>query len=483
MKQPSSPSFFHSLSFKLYIGVVGCVLVLLLTNLLFNNLAFSDHYRDTKQKTLTDTFAVLSNEVTNGAQLAAFLETRPAEPAMLLWDDHRILCHDPSIPLPSSGSPFHVMAPLDLQNGSYTVSDRPLRAQAPHSVLTLYGKTPSGLNVVMQLSMADMEENRALLNRFWGWSALITLVLSGGVFWWLRYAFARPVGRLSAMAHRISQQDLRERYAGNRKDEIAVLGTALNRISETMEQTLAQLKTADARLLSDTENSERQNEARRVFISNVSHELKTPIALIQTYAEGLKEQVAESEEERAFYCDVISDEAGRLSQMVSRMTMLMQLESGKEELQIDRFEMRALCERLLERYAPLFAERQIPLPALSSDDGWVWGDAALIEHVLTNYLTNALNHTPNGGEITVTWATVGDRLRVTVFNSDSHIPEEELPRIWESFYKVDKARTRAYGGSGIGLSVAAAIMRVHRMPYGVHNTNRGVEFYFELPTM
>ena len=230
------------------------------------------------------------------------------------------------------------------------------------------------------------------------------------------------------------------------------------------------------------EKSEKQDEARRAFISNVSHELKTPIALIQTYSEGLRENAAENPEERDYYCRVIEEEAQHLSQVISRMTMLMQLQSGKAELQIERFDIRALCEKLLERHAPLFEEHHIPMPVLPQAAAYVWGDALLIENVLTNYMTNALNHVNENGCIRIQWHAVNDTtLHITVYNSGSHIPGEDLPHIWESFYKADKAHTRSYGGSGIGLSVVAAIMQVHRMPYGVRNTENGVEFFIELP--
>ena len=481
MKKQSSVRFVHSLSFKLYIGFVACVALLLLVALLFNSVAFDSGYRNQKQQLLTQAYIAIDEAADNVQQLSALLDGRPSEPAVLLWNEHRILCRDPQIPLPTENNPFLTLLPLDLPNGTYAIYDRPLHGQGHDDSLSLYGKTRSGLSVILQVSLADATLLRRTINRVWLWSVGFALLLAVGVLFWLRHSFTRPLSRLSAMAHRMTQQQFHERCPENGKDEFSTLGSDLNDLAETMENALAELKTANARMILENEHKERQHDSRRTFISNVSHELKTPIALIQTYAEGLKEQVAGSEEERAFYCEVISDEAGRLSQMISRMTMLMQLESGKEELQIDLFSIKALCGRLLERYEPLFAQQQVPLPTLPDDDGFVWGDATLIEHVLTNYVTNALHHVDGGGEIRIGWTPIDGQLRVFVFNSGSHIPEEELPRIWESFYKIDKARTRAYGGSGIGLSVVAAIMRVHRMPYDVRNTDNGVEFSFALP--
>lgn len=474
--------FFHSLTFKLYLAAAICILSLLTITLLLNTFAFSDYYRDQKQTELVQTFDELNVLAQEQEQLIRHLQQRPADKAaLLLWNDFQILYRDRSIPL-LDDTPFFSLSPLDIPNGTYTVNDRPLRGQEGTEKLTLYGRTQNGLNVILQVSLSDTGQTAAIANRFLLLSSIVTLLISAVAVLLISRYFTRPITRLSAMAQNMAAFNFNDRYVTYGKDELAELGNSLNTVSETMESTLSKLKTANARLVNDMERVEQQNEARRSFISNVSHELKTPIALIQSYAEGLQENVAEDEEQRRFYCDVIRDESDRLSQIINRMTMLMQLESGKEELQIEHFDVAQLCQRLLTRNAPLFAQQEITLSPLNVEPAFVWGDPQLIENVLSNYLSNALHHTEKGGTIAVSWApTENGTLRICVFNSGTPIPSDDLPRIWESFYKVDKARTRAYGGTGIGLSIVAAVMRVHRMPYGVRNLENGVEFYIELP--
>ena len=476
--------FFHSLTFKLYIAAAICILSLLAVNFLLNTFAFSGYYRGQKQAELVNAFDELNTLSQDQNQLLQHLQQRTAETsALLLWSDFQLLYRDRSIPLAEDNSPFLSLSPLDIPLGTYTISDRPLRGQEGLEILTLYGKTQNGLNAVMQVSLSDTGETTAIANRFLVISSLVMLIITAAAVVLISRYFTRPISRLSTMAQNMANLNFNERYTAYGHDELAELGNSLNTVSETMETTFSELKTANARLLNDMERVEQQNEARRSFISNVSHELKTPIALIQSYAEGLQENVAESEEQRRFYCDVICDEADRLSQIINRMTMLMQLESGKEELQIEHFDISTLCNRLLTRNAPLFAQQGIALSPLDDQPAFVWGDPQLIENVLSNYLSNALHHTEAGGRIVVSWfVTDNGTMRICVFNSGSPIPGDDLPRIWESFYKVDKARTRAYGGTGIGLSIVAAIMRVHRMPYGVRNLEDGVEFYIELPT-
>ncbi len=475
--------FFHSLTFKFYITAAVFVLSLLSVNLLLNTFAFSDYYRGQKQTSLVQSYKDLNELSENREELLEHLQGRAADtPSLLLWNEFQVLYRDRSIPLFDNNAPFLSLSPLDIAPGTYTVSDRPLRGQENTNVLTLYGKTQNGLNVILQLSLSDVGQTTAITNRFLILSSLITLAVSAVAVLFISRYFTHPVSRLSAMAKNMANLNFNDRYSAYGNDELAELGHSLNTVSETMETTLSELKTANARLINDVERVEQQNEARRSFISNVSHELKTPIALIQSYAEGLQENVAESEEQRDFYCDVIRDEADRLSQIINRMTMLMQLESGKEELQIEHFDIAQLCQRLLTRNAPLLEQKGVSLSPLPTESALVWGDPQLIENVLSNYLSNALHHTEEGGHIAVSWhPTDSETLCITVFNSGSHIPSEDLPRIWESFYKVDKAHTRAYGGTGIGLSVVAAIMRVHHMPYGVNNLEDGVEFYIELP--
>ncbi len=480
MKSSAFRRFFRSFAFRIYAAFALCVLLLLLLNWLLNSFMFTAYYRREKEAVLAEEFSSINALSDTPPTLLAHLQKHEADTHVFVWSDRHVLF--------STAPPgiFLQFSPLNMEDGSYQLTGRPFFSEERDTrtdTVTLYGRTKTGLNVVLQTTLSDTRESTTITNRFLLWSAIATVLISGIVAALLVHSFNKPVSRLSRMATNMAAMDFSRRYTGTGHGELEELGIHLNTMSANMEQALAELKTANARLLNEMEKSKAQTEAHRSFISNVSHELKTPIALIQTYSEGLRENAAESPEERAYYCRVIESEAAHLSQMISRMTMLMQLQSGKAELQIERFSIQSVCERLLHRHAPLFEEHGISLPSLPDTPGLVWGDGLLIENVLTNYLTNALHHVNEGGSITLSWTeTDHDTLRIAVYNTGSHIPEEDMAHLWESFYKVDKAHTRAYGGTGIGLSVVAAIMAVHRMPYGVENRSEGVEFFFELPT-
>ena len=244
------------------------------------------------------------------------------------------------------------------------------------------------------------------------------------------------------------------------------------------------MKTANAQLRRDNEIKTHQDQLRRDFIANASHELKTPIALIRAYAEGISDDVSSDPESRRYYCEIIQDEADKMNMLIKKMTSLMQLESGEEELTISRFEITGLIGGILRRYSILLDQKKIAVSFQYDRELYCWGDEYFIENVINNYVSNASNHVSAKGEIIVRAETVKNEeknhVHVSVFNTGDPIAEEDLTRIWESFYKADKARTREYGGTGLGLSVVSAIMRAHNMPCGVRNESNGVTFWFEL---
>ena len=251
-------------------------------------------------------------------------------------------------------------------------------------------------------------------------------------------------------------------------------------MSEKLEQTISNLKKANNELMKDIEQKEKLDSMRTEFLANVSHELKPPIALIQGYAEGLKEGVNDDQESRDFYCDVIMDEAGKMNKLVRNLLDLNQLEFGKDNLQFERFDIRELIGGVLQSSEIMIEQKEAKVIFHQEEPVYVWGDEFKVEQVVRNYFTNALNHVEGDKVIEIKIKKQDDKVRISVFNTGKPIPEEDLDQIWDKFYKVDKARTREYGGNGIGLSIVKAIMNSLQQEYGVQNYENGVEFWFEL---
>jgi signal transduction histidine kinase len=166
--------------------------------------------------------------------------------------------------------------------------------------------------------------------------------------------------------------------------------------------------------------------------------------------------------------------------LVKKLLTLNQLEYGTAPLEFARFDLTAVIRAVLASTEILATQKEVTVEFTETEPMYVWADEYMVEEVLTNYISNAFHHVDGEKRIEVRMIPKGSRVRVSVFNTGAQIPEEDIDNIWIKFYKVDKARTREYGGSGIGLSIVKAIMEAHNQSYGVENHTSGVEFWFEL---
>jgi two-component system sensor histidine kinase VanS len=337
----------------------------------------------------------------------------------------------------------------------------------------------NGNYLLLRTPMAAIQESVAIANRFLMITGLFTILIGSLLVFILTGRFTRPILDLKEIAHKMTRLDFTQKYTGNGRDEIGELGQSINSLSQQLEISISALTAANRKLQADIERERQIDEMRKNFISNVSHELKTPIALIQGYAEGLKLNVIDDAENKNFYCDVIMDEAAKMNRLVKQLLELAKLESGSLPLEPESFNLGKLLEHTLKRNRLLFEEKVVRLETVLGPDLWVNGDIDLIEQIINNYLSNALNHVDGARLIRVSSETNGPKLRLKFFNSGLPIPEESREKIWGSFYKVDKARTREYGGSGLGLSIVRAIQEAHGNADGVVNYADGVEFWAE----
>lgn len=346
--------------------------------------------------------------------------------------------------------------------------------------IDLIGLIENNKVVFLRSNFESIQESVTLANQFLGYIGLIAVVIGIIAMFIVSRRFTKPILELANIAKRMSELDFEAKYPINRKDEIAELGKSINTLSDKLQETISELKSANNELQSDIQKKIEIDEMRKEFLSNVSHELKTPISLIQGYAEGLKENVNDDEENRNFYCEVIIDEANKMNQMVKKLLTLNELEFGNNQVNFERFDIVQLIKSVLMSTEILFKQKGVTLIFEENEPIYVWADVYLIEQVVTNYISNALNHVSGQKIIEIKLIRRGNVLRVAVFNTGDPIPEDELDKIWIKFYKVDKSRSRQYGGSGIGLSIVKAVMNSHNKECGVINHSKGVEFWFEL---
>ena len=344
----------------------------------------------------------------------------------------------------------------------------------------MWGVLDNGNLFLFRSPLESIRQSVAVANRFLAYVGLVSVLISALVIWLVSRKVTEPIMELTQISERMSRLDFDAKYTGNSKTEVALLGRNINELSETLENTISELKSANNELQRDIEKKNKIDEMRKEFLSNVSHELKTPIALIQGYAEGLREGINDDAESREFYCEVIMDEASKMNNMVKKLLTLNQLEFGNDTVTMERFDVTALIKNYLQSVDILCKQKEIKVQMENTPAIHVWADEFMVEEVFGNYFTNAMNHVAGDKVIDVKLVIEDEKVRISVFNSGQPIPEESLPHIWEKFYKVDKARTRAYGGSGVGLSIVKAIMESMNQEFGAINYDNGVEFWFEL---
>jgi len=366
-----------------------------------------------------------------------------------------------------------------------------------HCTLQIYKETETGREyleiwgmvgnddvVLIRSAMESIDDSVAISNTFMAYAGVVAVCVGSLIVLIISKKVTDPINKLYLISDEMKELNFEVKYENdsNYKNEIDVLGQNMNELSEALESAIKDLKNANIALEHDIAKKEEIDEMRKEFLSNVSHELKTPIALIQGYAEGLKEGINDDEESKNFYCEVIMDEASKMNIMVKKLLTLNQLEFGNDSANMERFDIVEMVKNYIRSAELLAKQKNVTVKFGQYHPIFVWGDEFKIEEVLQNYYSNALNHVSGDNIVEIKLVHKDEKVRVSVFNTGNPIPKENIDYIWDKFYKVDKARTREYGGSGVGLSIVKAIMESMQQKYGVINYSNGVEFYFELET-
>lgn len=350
------------------------------------------------------------------------------------------------------------------------------------SYLVLMGQLSNGDYVVLRILSSTVQENVMFNFVFLVISGLFALFVCLICGYFIAGWFTRPLTEMKEVAQAVSRMDFSKKYTGNSQDEIGQLGDSINQMSAYLEKSIGDLQSMNAQLSTEIEKKERIDNMRKEFIINVSHELKTPIALIQGYAEGLKVGISTSKEDQDYYCDTIVDEAKHMNHMVQQLLSLSKIELGSTLPIYTEVEVYEICESVVAKTRLMWQEKQQIVDLSGIGEEVVQADYDMLAQIITNYVTNAIDHTPTGGHIWLRSSTDSKHVIITVRNEGSQLDPDEMDKIWDKFYKLDKARTRITGGgSGIGLSIVRAMAAAHHGGSGVRNVDGGVEFYVTLP--
>lgn len=293
---------------------------------------------------------------------------------------------------------------------------------------------------------------------------------------------ARPLININRVALKMSEMNFAEQLAVVSNDEIGGLSSSINTLSRNLKEKIEQLNLVNQQLVQDIEKERKLEVMRKEFISGVSHELKTPLSIIKSYAEGIKDCVSKDKED--YYIDVIMDESVKMEGLVRDMLDLSKLESQSISLDVASFDIHEMVDSVRVKLNYLSEEKGIEVNLKHADEGlFVKADKGRIEQVLKNLVSNAILYTGKGGYVEINLLKVDNKVKVMVENYGEIIPEDKLDKIWDRFYRLDESRDRKTGGTGLGLSIVKNILQLHQSQYGVSNTERGVLFYFYLESV
>ena len=343
-----------------------------------------------------------------------------------------------------------------------------------------WGVLDNGCFFLIRTPLESIRDSVSISNSFYFFVGILIITVSAVILWAVTKRITNPISELTVLSTRMKNLDFDAKYKCRAGNEIDELGENFNKMSEELEKTISELKSVNNQLQKDIENKIRIDQQRQEFLNNVSHELKTPIALVQGYAEGLKENISDDPESREFYCDVIMDEAAKMNKLVKNLLTLNHLEEGRDEVKMERFDIVSLIKGILQSMDIMIQQKEAKVSFEAEEPVYVWADEFKTEEVVINFVSNAINHVDFDKVIEIKMKKENGKVHTSVFNTGVPIPEADIDKIWIKFYKVDKARTREYGGSGIGLSIVKAIMDSMHQKFGVKNYDNGVEFWFEL---
>ena len=346
-----------------------------------------------------------------------------------------------------------------------------------------WGYLDNGYSYVVRSSFQGVQREVKQSLIFFSIICVAILIIAGIVIYFIVNYYTKPLTNLLGFVQNLNEGEFDTKYTYKhfRQDEIGLLGENLNQIGEKLQSMIAELKSSNLNLENELKAKTQLEQQRKKYLSDVSHELKTPIALISGYAEGLKEGISDDPEDRAYYCDVIIDEAEKMNILIKRLSALNQLEQGTSAVSLERFDVIAVINGFLNTMSMIIAEKNVDIFFDNSYSVFVWSDEFLFEEAFMNYFNNALHHVDEKRVIRINVEKKeNNKVRITIFNTGVNIPEDDLNKIWEEFYKVDQARTREYGGSGLGLSIVKAIADSLNQQCGVDNHPEGVSFWIEL---
>lgn len=314
--------------------------------------------------------------------------------------------------------------------------------------------------LILSMPLAPVEDTASILKRQLFYITLVLLAAALLISFLISRSFTRPVLEIKRVSETMASGDFSARVESKKQDEIGKLAETINNLGQQLSKT---------------------EQLRKDLIANVSHELRTPLSLIRGYAETIRDVTGNIPGNREKQLDIIIDETERLSRIVDDILNLSQLQSGYFNLNKSLFDIKETLTGVVGRYDVLSEKTGIKIVLQDSDNAILEADEPRIEQVLYNLINNAFNHTPEGGVITVRAVEFPDNVRIEVSDTGTGIPEEDIPHIWDRYFKAGNTGGRKTLGTGLGLAIVKGVLEAHQAVFGVESErDEGTTFWFEL---
>lgn len=470
-----------SLKAKLVFMLLAVVFSILMIMLVANNVLLEPYYTEKEKAEFRETYhKIQATAERNPHHLAEFLSHTASNSNMTII----VTDHFSNLLYSSSSMDSNQNAYFTQQMVRHFAQSIPIAPGGDYAIQTILDVEDSEhLVMVAELnpfgklflikSIASIHKSMEIYHDFF-FVVMIAIGLIGAVIMlFIGNYFVRPLYEILDISKRITNLDFSRKFQIRGDDEINVLGEQINMMSDRLCDNIQMLSASNESLQQDLYRKERIEKMRKEFLQNASHELKTPISVIASYTEMLKDKMVTEEDELDYYYDVIYDETEKMSNIVKNLLNVAQLESQTLNITLEEFNLSELLSDVVATFRLQMEKDGISLQENTSEDVVVCADRFFIERVITNYLNNAIAHIGEPKEIRVSLHPEEKGAYLGVYNSTPKVLDHE--KIWTSFYKSDESQ-----GNGLGLSIVKAIMDAHKKEYGFRYLDDGVEFFIKL---
>lgn len=376
------------------------------------------------------------------------------------------------IELPSQSS---TTFPIFITSGIAIETDDPAAYRATHNYIFTFADTGDIYTLAVAGSAQEvnlLKDTLASIFLILIFVILLVAVLASIVY---SHYVTRPVLRISDVSKRMAELDFNWKCDEKRTDELGILAHSLNEMSQKLSAAMTDLKSANEKLQADIERERALEQAQLDFFSAVSHELKTPITVIKGQTEGMILNIGDYQDRNKYLARSL-EVINTMENMVQEILTVSRMKSSKVGLKKETIPFSDMLKQEYALFEDLIVQKGIEWNESITPNLCVVGDKALLQKAINNLVSNAIAYSPQDSAIYLTAFSENGTVRFLLENTGVHIPDSELPKLFDAFYRVEHSRNKGTGGSGLGLYIVKTILEQHQAEYRIENTKRGVLF-------